>query len=327
MPGYGLASAGRVGGISILRDAEGDLVGWSERFEIEAPALAATPPRAGVLPPARRPGTLRVTSWNVRHAAPMKDPGPFDRVLSSLEPDVVLVQEWNVDDEQELAAWFNALIPASTPWEVAANVGGLDQGGGVAIASRYPITRRLDRVVTSNVDGREQPVRVIVAIIDTPDGPGVFASVHLKCCGGPRTAEEARRVAEAVEVQAAIESLEREVGIVELTVVGGDVNLVGTREPLDAIRRGLDRDASDLTVAPAMVLGDRHASTWRADDSPFAPGRLDYICVGDAAYEIVEAFALDARVLTDASLSRLGIERADADASDHRPVVVDLRRR
>ena len=28
---------------------------------------------------------------------------------------------------------------------------GLDAGGGVAIASRYPITRRLDRVATSNV--------------------------------------------------------------------------------------------------------------------------------------------------------------------------------
>jgi exonuclease III len=326
MPGYGLASAGRVGGISILRDASGDLVGWSDRFEIEAPSLSSSEPRASVSVPVKKPGTLRVASWNVLHSSPMKDPGPFDRALSALDPDVVLVQEWNVDDEQEIEAWFNALMPDAT-WEVAGNAGGLDAGGGVAIASRYPITRRLDRAVTSNVDGREQPVRVAAAVIDTPEGPGLFASIHLKCCGGPRTAEETRRVAEAAEVQATLESLAREVGVIELIVVGGDSNLVGTREPLDALRRGLDRDGSDLSVAPAMVLGDRHYSTWRDDDSSFAPGRLDYVCVGDAAYEIAGSFVLDARVLSDGTLTRLGIERADTDTSDHHPVVVDLRRR
>jgi hypothetical protein len=41
----------------------------------------------------------------------------------------------------------------------------------------------------------------------------------------------------------------------------------------------------------------------------------------------VQAFALDTARLTDEALAKSGLERDDTDASDHLPIVMDLRAR
>jgi exonuclease III len=112
-----------------------------------------------------------------------------------------------------------------------------------------------------------------------------------------------------------------------MVVIGGDWNLVGSREPLDIARGGADLDNSELDVARALVLGDAAMYTWRDAATGFPPGRLDVIVYSDSSAEVVNAFVLDTGRLADRALARMGLDRTDSRASDHLPVVVDLRPR
>jgi endonuclease/exonuclease/phosphatase family metal-dependent hydrolase len=167
-------------------------------------------------------------------------------------------------------------------------------------------------------------VRFIAGIVETPAGDMGVASVHLKCCGSAESPEDERRLAEAESINAELAQAFAEAPI---RVVGGDLNLVGSPEAMHVLRSGLDVDGADLTVAEALVLGDRIATTWSNPRGRFAPSRLDFALVGDAAAGVSQAFVLDSRILTNAALSEAGLEGADTDASDHLPLVVDIRPR
>ena len=135
--------------------------------------------------------------------------------------------------------------------------------------------------------------------------------------------EDRQRAEEARQINAALASANPS----GLRVVGGDMNLVGTRPPLDLLRAGLDTDGTDLAVAEPLVLGDRVMFTWRNHDTHFTPGRLDYVVFSDAGAHLANAFVLDTARLSDSALAAAGLERTDATGSDHLPVVVDLRPR
>jgi hypothetical protein len=47
----------------------------------------------------------------------------------------------------------------------------------------------------------------------------------------------------------------------------------------------------------------------------------------DANADAVTTVVLDTARLSDASLARLGLDRADSQASDHLPIIVDIRPR
>ena len=114
---------------------------------------------------------------------------------------------------------------------------------------------------------------------------------------------------------------------VPVRIIAGDFNLVGTRAPLDILRAGLDADGSELAVAQSGVLGDNAIYTWSDHKTEFPDGRLDYAVYSDASADLVDAFVLDGRRLGDKTLARLGLDRTDTGASDHLPLVVDLRPR
>ena len=111
---------------------------------------------------------------------------------------------------------------------------------------------------------------------------------------------------------------------VALRVVGGDLNLVGTRAPLDLLRERLAADGGDLVVAPAEVPGDRAVYTWRGRrGSRFSPGRLDFLLFGGGG--LVNAFAFDSARLDAEARAKLGVRSADSSASDHLALALDLR--
>ena len=110
-----------------------------------------------------------------------------------------------------------------------------------------------------------------------------------------------------------------------IRIIGGDLNLVGSREPLDALRTGLDENGASLGVADAQVLGDSVLATWGHDNSRYSSGRLDWMLFGDHNADLVNAFVLDTTRLSDVSLARSGLSRGDTQASDHDPLVVDLK--
>ncbi len=321
-----LSGAGPARVMITLQDQGGTTVGWSDPESFTKPRASGGPPRADREVPAKPEGAVRVVTWNV-HRSPMSNPGPFARVLQVLDADVILVQEWDDADAPTLAAWFTAVVSGEKSWSTRVSEGG---ARGVAIIAQHPITGiGPDRLVVDESGGGEgsgEPVRWVAGLVQTPVGNVGVASVHLKCCGGSGTPEDLRRIAEALVINGAMRDVFTQSGGA-LRVIAGDVNLVGSRPPLDTLRAALDVDGSDLESAGAFVLGDRAMDTWADATTQFTPGRLDYALFGESGAEMINAFVLDTARLSDGALARVGLDRADSGASDHRPVVIDLRPR
>ncbi len=289
---------------------------------------AGPPQQAQVLTetplPEKPAGCLRVVSYNVLTNSPHKHAGPFARMFRVLAPDIVLVQEWDDVDATELAEWFNARVPINTAWQVRKSA-----ARGVAIVSRFPLTRlgpyRLElrptdreRVAENGYFGDH--LGFVAAVADTPQGRVSVASVHLTCCGGPNTPEDARRLVEAQTINRTL----RMIGNQRHLVVAGDLNLVGTREPLDRLRAGLDENAHDLEPVEAAALGTQDQWTWRDDRQPFPPGRLDWMVYSAKTVQIAQCFLLDCGRMSDQALHRSGLARTDSSYSDHLPIVADM---
>jgi endonuclease/exonuclease/phosphatase family metal-dependent hydrolase len=314
-----LEQAGPWEGVITLRDSGGSLRAWSDAFAADKPAASAQPPLADATIPPRADGAIRVLNWNIHRNSPEKSPEAFTRVIEATRPDVVLLQEWVVDDPAQIQRWFHEHVESPTgTWHALAG-----KAWGVAIVAPYPITPLLADGVTFQNDGRDHNARLVSGVVALPVGDIVVGSTHLKCCGSSESQEDATRIAEASQIAAALaRAMEKDPSWVR--VLAGDMNLVGTRRPLDEIRRGLDVDGSDLEIAPVRVLGDRAVYTWVDWQTEFTPGRLDYVLHSGAGSRVLNASAIDTRRLSDSALARMGLQRADSQASDHLPILVDI---
>lgn len=322
LPGHN-PRGGRVGAEVYLVDAGAQVAFRRSLGHIVPPPPG---PRVGVqaLPTVRPEKSIRVVSWNVLFAAPMQTPEPFSRVLRALDPDVILLQEWNGVPAAELERWFASNV--SPGWSALVSA-----GWGVAIVARGPIERlvpyEIPRPEGAPGDGfrPERTLRLVAGVVRTKKGPLAVASMHLKCCGGADGAEDRARVAEAKRIREVLGRALADLGgdAPVARVLGGDLNLVGSRRPLEVLREGLGSRGEELEVAAMPVAGDRAWYTWRRDRSRFAAGRLDYLLFSGG--QRISSFALDAQRLAASSLESLGIEGGDTQASDHLPLVLDLR--
>jgi len=298
---------------------------WSKSLgSVDLPPLAPVPERFRATIPGRPDDAVRVVSWNVRFATPQRRPAPFARVLHALAPDVVLVQEWEKATASELRAWFETHLGGV--WHAVDSA-----GWGVAVVARGPLERlgpaRIERPEDAPADRfrPDQALRLSAAIVQTRLGPLAAASMHLKCCGPAGGPQDRARIAEARAIRATLRRALAALGgggpVVR--VIGGDLNLVGSRTPLDVLRRGLAAGGGDLAIARTDVLGDRALYTWRGAGSRYSPGRLDFLLYGGA--EEVAAFVVDPSRLPDGVLASSGLRRDDAAASDHLALVLDVR--
>jgi len=316
----GGAPRGRV----LVQNAGGDVVDCTRALRA-APAFAMAPPAIDRIPPPGS-GALRIASYNVYLGSPMKNPEPFARTLRAIGPDVVLLQEWTDARTEDIDAWFEQYVPSATGWSVVAGA-----AWGVAVVSRHPLERlgpeRIPPPIpVASTNASEEALRLTGAIVHTPLGPVALASVHLKCCGGMGSGEDLRRIAEASLVRDTLrEALAGRA--VAGRIVGGDLNLAGAPLPLDVMGSGLDGDATALLPAETPVLGMRASYTWRDPRSDLLPERLDYMLVGDAALAVERGFALDTARLSPSTLASAGLRHDDTGASDHLPIVVDVRPR
>jgi len=324
MDGGGLASEGRVAGVVVMRDGAGEVTGWADPFVVEAPPIE---PWSGVdaRVPAPPEGGVRVVSYNVEHTSPLANPEPFARLLAVLKPDVVLFQEWVEGDDADIASWLTAHAGHLGQWDVVKG-----EAWGVAVAARHPIEALTEPMIPSPTRP-DRALRFVAARVGTPAGALVVGSAHLKCCGSKDSPEDRQRMAEAQAIASLLRELVHLGGQAEqdhhgpwALVVGGDLNLVGSRPPLETLIAGSDLDGSDLAVATAMVLGDAAMHTWYDEGNAFAPGRLDYLTYSDSSARSEAAFVLDTRILDQTARARLGVDAADSGASDHMPVVLDL---
>lgn len=317
LPIEGLLSRGNLRGVFALKNADGKIVGVSDAFTVTLKPAAAQKTLSDVAPPTKPEGGLRVMNYNVLKSSPVKNPEPFRRILDVLQPDVILFQEWEEGSAGDIAQWL-AANKSGQAWYVAKPSGNMSAGGGVLVASRFPILTNF-----GNVKADDKPVRAVGAVIDSPLGPVVATSLHYKCCGAAGSSEDLRRMDEARAVNAAVLKAS-DASKASIRIIGGDFNLVGTRPPLDLTRQNLDADGTDMAIAEARVLGESLVETWTEDDNAFSPGRLDYMVYSDASVTARNAFVFDTRRMSAAALAKLGLDADDSASSDHLPVVVDF---
>lgn len=313
-------AAGRMSGMAVLLGDKGQIDGWSDASSLMAPAastVTALASRSAADLPARPVGAVRLVTWNVLKNGPMQNPEPFARVIETLNPDVIMFQEWDDGDEAAVEGWFTAVVRTPGAWKTVKG------HAGVLLASRHPIAPiELGRLETPNAEGRPSQIRFVAATVNSPVGELAVASTHLKCCGSKDSPEDRQRMDQARAINRAM--MNASPTPAALRFIAGDMNLVGSRPPLDVLRSGLDADGSDLSVADPFVLGDRTQYTWADRKTTFTPGRLDYVLYSDSTAQIYQSFVLDTRRLGEETLARAGLNRTDTDVSDHKPIVFDV---
>ncbi len=321
----GLLTEGTSNGLVATLKDSGEIDGFSPVFTIESTPVSPDA-RAAVEIPSKPDGALRVMSYNVLRSSPNAKPQVFQRIFAAIQPDIILVQEWESSNVSEITDWFNSMIPAGTDegWHAVAIADTVQNGGGVAVVTRFPLSAVLEErpQVTEAGPHTGKPIRVAMAMATTPAGQIMISSAHLKSGGSAGSSEDTRRCAEARAINA-IYTAKAPAGA--WRIIAGDMNLVGSREPIEILAATLDADGSALSFAPTKTLGDRTYVTWSESGNNFAPGRLDWLLFSDSNSSAANAFVLDTSRLSDDVLARAGLTVSDsADATDHMPLVVDL---
>ena len=304
-------------------DLGGDLVDRTEVFSYELTPHEPDPRPQPVDPLARAASTqLRVVCWNAEMGRLFDNPAPFQRVLAAVDPDVILLQELTDDTTPPQLV---RLLEQNRDhlWSVVVGAG----GGNLrcAVASRHPLRPIPSLAVVAYPDLAGSSIRVAAAEIEIAGRRLAALSVHLRCCGRAGSFEDRTRTVEADAIRRAVRGVIVQ-GRIDGVIVGGDLNLVGSRWPLDVLAEGADVDGSALAVADALQIDGDSNATWADPRQPFVPGRLDFLLFADSALKQQGAFVLDAGDLSQRWLQTHRIRPRDtAVASDHLPLVVDLR--
>lgn len=297
-------------------------------------------PTAGATAIDRAPGTsFRVLTWNVGDRGMLHDAESYRRILTALGPDVALLDELHPSLDQAWLERFVTGLPGG-PWRVIAGAAGGRQR--TAVISRLPLRAvpglaRIDYPDSLRALAGLPVSRQMGNDLRTAAGDGIPAlgaavrvgrrevlvvAMDFFCCGRIGSPDDRARIMTADAIRQAV-ARALQTGEVEAVVLGGDLNLVGSRRPLDILRSGLD-GGQDLAVVPAPRLDERSNATWAAP-GPFPPGRLDYLLVTKSRLEIRRSFTFDPADLAPGAVAAVGLRAGDGQATDHLPVVADLR--
>lgn len=290
-----------------------------------------------------RPTDLRVVSYNIYFDTifsnvDLVQADKFARVMHALGPDVLNLQEIYDHSAAEVVTLMNSILPLP------------DDGTWFAfkaydniLVSKYPLS-----LTRSTTLPNPAATSYAIGLVDLPDDQYAndfyFMNSHFKCCGG----FDAQRQVQADALVNWMRIARTPGGPVLLPegtpmAVVGDLNIVGSLGPLETLIDGdvyyesgygpdspPDWDGTSLADAHPLHNGTGAVDyTWRADNSGFAPGRLDYILYTDSVIDVSHSFVLNTVTMTTADRAATGLERYDVTLStsnyDHLPLVVDFR--
>jgi endonuclease/exonuclease/phosphatase family metal-dependent hydrolase len=307
-----------------------------------SPALTSADARL-----AKPEGSVRVAQWNVASESFVQNAEDFARVLAAIEPDVILLDEVTGSITPDASRAFFALEPLSGlgAWQFVLGASGGRQRTVVAARDREirPAesmeTVRYPEGALEALGGAIPPdfgrlleleaargISSTGAWVEVGGREVLFVPVDLQSQGWTGSPHDQLRTLQARTVNEYV--LAELGGRSAPVVIGGDLNLVGSRDPLLALIAGLDMDRSDLTPVDAERLGERTYATWRNPRGLFAPGRLDFLLVPGSAASVATSSVFTTEDLGEETLVRLGLERdLSVSISDHLVVVADLRLR
>ncbi len=282
------------------------------------------------------PALVRMVTWNMLWGGLIERPGPFNRILAALEPDIILFQEAADIQWWAIRNRLDDILPlgGGAQWQVYWQ-------NNNAVASRWPSSMWAGETTPSSERG------MAMALIDLPDADYdtdlYVVNAHYKCCGGMGGTEDAKRQKQSDALVNWFRDLREPGGHVDLPddtpfLVAGDFNLVGGPQPLLTLLEGNIIDESTFgsdsppdwdgshTADPVPAHNAAAAAyTWRSETSWYPPGRLDYVIYTDSVMSVVKGFVLDTQTMSAADLAAYGLLAQDsAEASDHLPVIVDF---
>ncbi len=327
----------------------GFLVGFGVVVGLLTPAAVAFDPLLGDY---SRDAALdvRVMAYNHNRNF-IEDPSrdaAFDRVLTLLDPDIIVFQEFTSGVSQaDISNRLDSILPvgAGANWQIH-----FGQLGGIrtVIASRYPLLmRRTDTIPQASTRG------VTIALADLPDADYpldiYLLGVHLKCCGNPGGSEDASRQdsADAIanwlgDARGVVRPSGNNIVLPADTpmINLGDFNLVGGPQPENTLITGNiqdegtygpdvqgDWDVSDMTNLMPSDPFTGNTFTWQGNGN-FAPSALDRMFISDSAITVANSFILNTNTMTPGALANAGLQSGDTlpgNTSDHLPVVMDVR--
>jgi len=301
-------------GDSIKIDFSGsDALAAPASFTMTRPA--ATPGRRSA---DRAPGTtVRIASLNTYHDG-LTDPprqAAIGRLVKAVAADIYCFQELLTTPGPDVASTLQTIDPHGdgATWNV-------HKLSDLAIATRAAL---------KPLPTQSSAQMFAAAAIDLGEKLLVVFTVRTTCCGYIGNPADLARIQQMTELAATVKKLRDGQLGGELdpwrdapVVVIGDWNLVGSRTPLDLIL--------DATSGPGLahwqlhhLLGD-DTYTWRSETvGEFPPGMLDLVTHSKSLKQH-NGFIFDTADLDAATVSNLGLQAPDSQASDHLVLVADF---
>lgn len=298
----------------VFRDSMGRIGDETESFHYRLDAGAKSEVAEQLQDPIARSGELRILDWNTKHGGLFARPAAFRRILKALDPDILMLQE--IEDEEQwrkLGPWFEQHLPGKARWNVLVAGSGGDLRS--ALVSRLPM-QIVDLGLKAKSEGLQ---RLVAALVLHGEKRLLALSLHLRCCGHLGSYQDLHRRRAAAEIREAVVTyLARH--RVDGVIIAGDLNLVGSREPLELLAL-----AGDLRIGEPYRLGKSLQATWRGPRSGFLPGRLDFMLHSQSSLRASAGLVFASEELTAQWCAVHGIEAGDSRlASDHLPLVTDF---
>jgi endonuclease/exonuclease/phosphatase family metal-dependent hydrolase len=245
---------------------------------------------------------------------------------------------------QEVEALLNRMVPGDRPWHAVYGVSGGSQREVIATRGRRPeMSAAFDRELPypdstralvpadapeSAVDWLRSRLDVRIpatgAVVEMAGRRLLVVTMDLESAGAPGSTRDRLRRIEALEIRRAAQAAVR-AGAVDGLLVAGDLNLVGSTEPLQVLSQGMDVAGRPLETALPLGLDGASVATWENPAEPFIPSRLDYVLYTRSMLAWMGGFVFRSGDLSARWLARHGLTAATSGVTDHLPVVTDLR--
>lgn len=299
--------------------------------------------------PAAGPDRFRVSVWNVAESSFVRRPAAFRRILQATDADIFSFDEVGEHTTRDdlLRTLRGLRGDADTVWHLSWGAGGDYQR--TVIAARTPLQELpefspLAFPASSDLVLRRAPdslrarlqsdfargVASNAAVVEVRGRRLLLVGLDLWARGNaPDSWEETRRRVEAAAIRDAIATVLARLASahqdVQGVVVGGDMNLVAGRAPLDTLLALSPGGPRHLAVAPAVHADGWSTWTWDGRGGPFHSARMDVVLFSDATLRAPAGRIINWDGFPAAERTALGLTPAPVvGMSRHRPVVVDF---
>ncbi len=245
---------------------------------------------------------------------------------SAIAPDIIGFEEIYKHTAAETVNRVAGILPLTG----GAKWYGAKSNSDVAVVSKFPIIKVFP------IDGN---AAFLINLRPKYNTDLLFISAHPPCCNN-----NDGRQKEIDHIMAFIRNAKDSTGSLALPVntpiiIAGDMNLVGYAQQLKTFLTGdiVDTnsfgpdfkpgwDGSNFKDSDPIDAGYPADFTWYSANSPYSPGKLDYIIYSGSVLKKMNGYVLFTKGMNPDTLKAYGLKPDDSiDASDHIPVVTDFK--